>query len=131
MKVLIVVPARFESSRFPGKPLVELTGADGKTKSLIQRSWEAAKSVKNVDVVVATDDIRIKQAAKGFGAEVVMTSSNCANGTERCAEAISFMDFEYDLIVNLQGDAPLSPAWFVQDLIDSFKTNVDADMATP
>ena len=131
MKVLIVVPARFQSSRFPGKPLVELTGADGKTKSLIQRSWEAAKSVKNVDVVVATDDIRIKQAAKGFGAEVVMTSSNCANGTERCAEAISFMDFEYDLIVNLQGDAPLSPAWFVQDLIDSFKTNVDADMATP
>ena len=58
MKVLIVVPARFESSRFPGKPLVELTGADGKTKSLVQRSWEAAKSVRNVDVVVATDDIK-------------------------------------------------------------------------
>ena len=58
MKVLIVVPARYESSRFPGKPLIELTGADGKTKSLIQRSWEAAKSVENVDVIVATDDYR-------------------------------------------------------------------------
>ena len=89
MKVLIVVPARYESSRFPGKPLIELTGADGKTKSLIQRSWEAAKSVENVDVIVATDDYRIEKAARDFGAEVVMTSSNCANGTERCAEAIS------------------------------------------
>ena len=73
MKVLIVVPARYESSRFPGKPLIELTGADGKTKSLIQRSWEAAKSVENVDVIVATDDYRIEKAARDFGAEVVMT----------------------------------------------------------
>ena len=131
MKVLIVVPARYESSRFPGKPLIELTGADGKTKSLIQRSWEAAKSVENVDVIVATDDYRIEKAARDFGAEVVMTSSNCANGTERCAEAISNIKDVYDLIVNLQGDAPLSPAWFVDDLIDSFKTNKKADMATP
>ena len=66
MKVLIVVPARYESSRFPGKPLIELTGADGKTKSLVQRSWEAAKSVRNVDVIVATDDSRIEKAAKEF-----------------------------------------------------------------
>ncbi|MDC3244581.1 3-deoxy-manno-octulosonate cytidylyltransferase, partial [Amylibacter sp.] len=88
MKVLIVVPARYESSRFPGKPLIELTGADGKTKSLVQRSWEAAKSVRNVDVIVATDDSKIEKVAKEFGASVVMTSSDCANGTERCAEAI-------------------------------------------
>ena len=66
MKVLIVVPARYESSRFPGKPLIELTGADGKTKSLVQRSWEAAKSVRNVDVIVATDDSRIEKVAKEF-----------------------------------------------------------------
>ncbi|MBT4471437.1 MAG: 3-deoxy-manno-octulosonate cytidylyltransferase, partial [Rhodobacterales bacterium] len=131
MKVLIVVPARYESSRFPGKPLIELTGADGKTKSLVQRSWEAAKSVRNVDVIVATDDSRIEKVAKEFGASVVMTSSDCANGTERCAEAISNIDYDYDLIVNLQGDAPLSPAWFVEDLINSFKGNKEADMATP
>jgi len=82
MKVLIVVPARYESSRFPGKPLIELTGADGKTKSLVQRSWEAAKSVRNVDVIVATDDSRIEKVAKEFGASVVMTSSLCKwNGT--------------------------------------------------
>jgi len=131
MKVLIVVPARYESSRFPGKPLIELTGADGKTKSLVQRSWEAAKSVRNVDVIVATDDSRIEKVAKEFGASVVMTSSDCANGTERCAEAISNIDYDYDLIVNLQGDAPLSPAWIVEDLINSFKGNKEADMATP
>jgi len=131
MKTLIVVPARYASTRFPGKPLVELTGADGKTKSLIQRSWEAAMAVENVDVVVATDDDRIKDAAEAFGATVVMTSEDCANGTERCADAIANMEADYDLIVNLQGDAPLSPAWFVQDLIDSFATETGADMATP
>ena len=124
MKTLIVVPARYESSRFPGKPLIQLTGADGKTKSLIQRSWEAAIAVKNVDVIVATDDDRIKVVAEGFGAKVVMTSQKCANGTERCADAIANIDIKYDLIVNLQGDAPLSPAWFVQDLIDSFENNL-------
>jgi 3-deoxy-manno-octulosonate cytidylyltransferase (CMP-KDO synthetase) len=131
MKTLIVVPARYESSRFPGKPLIQLTGADGKTKSLIQRSWEAAIAVKNVDVIVATDDDRIKVVAEGFGAKVVMTSQKCANGTERCADAIANIDIKYDLIVNLQGDAPLSPAWFVQDLIDSFENNLITDMATP
>ena len=131
MKTLIVVPARYESSRFPGKPLIQLTGADGKTKSLIQRSWEAAIAVKNVDVIVATDDDRIRVVAEGFGAKVVMTSQKCANGTERCADAIANIDIKYDLIVNLQGDAPLSPAWFVQDLIDSFENNLITDMATP
>ncbi|MGY9053365.1 MAG: cytidylyltransferase domain-containing protein, partial [Rhodobacterales bacterium] len=104
---------------------------DGKTKSLIQRSCEAAIAVKNVDVIVATDDDRIKVVAEGFGAKVVMTSQKCANGTERCADAIANIDIKYDLIVNLQGDAPLSPAWFVQDLIDSFENNLITDMATP
>ena len=131
MKTLIIVPARYASTRFPGKPLVELTGADGKTKSLIQRSWEAAMAVDNVDVVVATDDDRIKHASEAFGAAVVMTSETCRNGTERCADALTHITADYDLIVNLQGDAPLSPAWFVQDLIDSFQTDTGADMATP
>ena len=131
MKTLIVVPARYESSRFPGKPLIQLTGVDGEKKSLIQRSWEAAIAVKNVDVIVATDDDRIRIVAEGFGAKVVMTSQKCVNGTERCADAIANIDIKYDLIVNLQGDAPLSPAWFVQDLIDSFENNLITDMATP
>lgn len=132
MSVLIAIPARYASTRYPGKPLVELTGASGEKKSLIQRSWEAAMSVKGVDrVVVATDDDRIKDAAEAFGAEVVMTSVSCENGTERCAEALSNLGGGYDIVVNLQGDAPLTPSWFVEDLIAGLKANPSAEVATP
>ena len=92
MSVLLAIPARYASTRYPGKPLATLTGATGEAKSLVQRSWEAACEVKGVDrVVVATDDDRIREAAEGFGAEVVMTSPDCANGTERCAEALDVL----------------------------------------
>ena len=132
MSVLLVIPARYASSRYPGKPLVELTGATGVTKTLIQRSWDAAKAVRGVDqVVVATDDARIRDAAEGFGAEVVMTSETCRNGTERCAEALDALGGGYDMVVNLQGDAPLTPHWFVEDLIDGLRGAPDADVATP
>jgi 3-deoxy-manno-octulosonate cytidylyltransferase (CMP-KDO synthetase) len=123
MSVLIVIPARYASSRYPGKPLVELTGATGTAKTLIQRSWEAAMDVTGVDrVVVATDDARIRDAAEAFGAEVVMTSENCRNGTERCAEAAASLNDKYEIIVNLQGDAPLTPAWFIEDLVAGLRT---------
>ena len=103
MSVLLVIPARYASSRYPGKPLVELTGVSGIAKTLIQRSWDAAKSVRGVDrVVVATDDARIQAAAVGFGADVVMTSETCRNGTERCAEALEALGGGYDIVVNLQ-----------------------------
>ena len=127
MKTTIIIPARYASSRYPGKPLVMLKG-----KTLIQRSWEAAKAVKGVDAVyVATDDDRIRDAAEGFGADVVMTSELCANGTERCADALSSLREHADLYVNLQGDAPLTPHWFVEALIDAMKAHPEAQMATP
>lgn len=132
MSVLLVIPARFASTRYPGKPLVELTGASGVKKSLIHRSWDAAMSVSGVDkVVVATDDDRIRAASEAFGAEVVMTSESCANGTERCAEALENLGGQYDIVVNLQGDAPLTPAWFVEDLIAGLKAHPIAEVATP
>lgn len=132
MSVLLVIPARYASTRYPGKPLVELTGATGMSKSLIHRSWQAAKSVRGIDhVVVATDDMRIKEAAEGFGAEVVMTSETCRNGTERCSEALKNLGGGYDMIVNLQGDAPLTPHWFVEDLVDGLRGAPEADVATP
>ncbi|MEP2029319.1 MAG: manno-octulosonate cytidylyltransferase [Paracoccaceae bacterium] len=132
MSVLIVIPARFESSRYPGKPLVSLRGSSGISKSLIQRSWEAAITVQGVDrVVVATDDSRIRDAAEAFGAEVVMTSSDCRNGTERCAEAHDALGGDCDIIVNLQGDAPLTPHWFVESLISGLRNAPEADVATP
>lgn len=132
MSVLIVIPARFESSRYPGKPLVELRGADGEARSLIRRSWEAAMSVSGVDrVVVATDDARIQKACEAFGADVVMTSDTCANGTERCSEALENLGGRFDIVVNLQGDAPLTPHWFVEDLVRELRAHPTADIATP
>lgn len=130
MSVLLAIPARFDSSRYPGKPLVLLNGPDGK-KTLIQRSWEAAMAVRGVDrVVVATDDARIADHATGFGAEVVMTTSAARNGTERCAEVAALLP-RHDVIVNLQGDAPLTPAWFVEGLISGMAADPSADIATP
>ena len=130
MSVLIAIPARYASTRYPGKPLVELRGPDG-AKSLIRRSWDAAMGVAGVDrVVVATDDTRIKDHAEAFGAEVVMTSSACQNGTERCAEVAQHLP-GFDIVVNLQGDAPLTPAWFVEDLIAGLQADAGADIATP
>jgi len=87
--------------------------------------------VAGVDrVVVATDDDRIRVHAADFGAEVVMTSAAWLNGTERCAEVAALLP-GHDIIVNLQGDAPLTPAWFVEDLIAGLQTDPDADIATP
>ena len=132
MKTVIIIPARYASTRYPGKPLVELTLPDSSRKSLIQLSWEAACRVRGVDAVyVATDDDRISDAAMAFGAKVIMTSKTCRNGTERCAEAFTNADLDADLIVNLQGDAPLTPYWFVENLIAAMKQDVSAQMATP
>ncbi|PTE16468.1 3-deoxy-manno-octulosonate cytidylyltransferase [Pseudogemmobacter blasticus] len=130
MKTLIAIPARYASTRYPGKPLVSLRGPDG-DKTLIRRSWEAAMAVRGIDrVVVATDDDRIADHARAFGAEVVMTSSDARNGTERVAEVATHLP-GFDVIVNLQGDAPLTPPWFVEDLVAGLAADSQADIATP
>ena len=132
MTTAIIIPARYASTRYPGKPLVPLEGANGQKQTLIERSWRAATAVSGVDrVVVATDDDRIRQVAEEFGAEVVMTSPECANGTERCAEAHQVMGGGYDIVVNLQGDAPLTPAWFIEDLVKGLQADPSAMVATP
>jgi len=129
--VLLVIPARYASSRFPGKPLVPLRGAGGAARSLIERTWNAARAVPGVDRVrVATDDARIAEAAEGFGAEVAMTPADCANGTERCAAAVAGCD-PGDIVVNLQGDAPLTPPWFVSALVDAMRAAPQTEVATP
>lgn len=131
-KTVIFIPARYASTRFPGKPLAELTGATGVTKSLIRRSWDAAMNVKGVDAVyVLTDDRRIEEAARAFGAEVLMTSSSCRNGTERCAEAVSLLSEAPRIVINLQGDAPLTPEWYVEGLIEAMQADPSVSVATP
>jgi len=131
MSIAILIPARFASSRYPGKPLVELRGATGVAKPLIQRSYEAARRVVGSgDICVVTDDDRIAAASEAFGAPVIMTSPDCRNGTERCAEAIGQLG-DVDLIVNLQGDALLTPAHFVEALIAHMRKDREAQVATP
>jgi 3-deoxy-manno-octulosonate cytidylyltransferase (CMP-KDO synthetase) len=131
VSVVIVIPARYASSRFPGKPLAPLTGATGVAKPLIRRSWEAAMAVAGVDrVVVATDDDRIADVARGFGADVVMTSEACGNGTERCADALAQLG-DVEIVVNLQGDAPLTPPWFVEALVGAMRADPAVEVATP
>jgi len=100
--ILGVIPARYASSRFPGKPLVDILG-----KSMIQRVYEQAKkSSKLSDVVVATDDERISTHVKAFGGQVVMTEANHPSGTDRCFEALKKSGKEYTYIINIQGDEP-------------------------
>ncbi|MEQ5872848.1 3-deoxy-manno-octulosonate cytidylyltransferase [Sagittula sp. NFXS13] len=131
MKTVIFIPARYASTRYPGKPLVTLKGATGEAKPLIQRAWEAAKQVKGADAVyVLTDDDRIREAAEGFGADVLMTSDNARNGTERCAEGVSQLPEAPEVVVNLQGDAPLTPPWFVEALMAAMD-DPSVQMATP
>lgn len=131
MKVAILIPARFASSRYPGKPLVELRGATGLAKPLIQRSFEAARQVGGAPSVhVVTDDSRIADAAARFAAPVIMTSAKCRNGTERCAEALRQLG-DVDLVVNLQGDALLTPPAFVEALVAHMAAEPKAMVATP
>lgn len=132
MKTVILIPARYASTRYPGKPLAELSQKDGSRKSLIRMSWEAARQITGVaEVHVVTDDDRIREAAEGFGASVIMTSPEAENGTARCAEALATGAVEADLVVNFQGDAPLTPPWFVEELIAAMQADTAAQVATP
>jgi 3-deoxy-manno-octulosonate cytidylyltransferase (CMP-KDO synthetase) len=131
MNTIILIPARYASSRFPGKPLIELEGAGKVKKPLIQRSVEAARRVRGVSgVFVVTDDERIGEACAPARVGVIMTSPECRNGTERCAEALAQLH-EPDLIINFQGDALLTPPGFVEALIARMEADSDALVATP
>ncbi len=131
MNTVILIPARYASSRYPGKPLVDLKGATGTSKPLIQRSVEAARKVRGVSgVFVVTDDERIAEACAPARVGIIMTSPDCRNGTERCAEALAQLH-EPDLIINFQGDALLTPPGFVEALIARMSADSDALVATP
>lgn len=125
MSVIAIIPARYQSSRFPGKPLADING-----KSMIQRVWEIAKSVDCIQrVIIATDDDRIYNHALGFGAEAMMTSTNHLNGTERIAEVARNISEDYDAILNIQGDEPFLK---IEQIISLCKiiSNSDFQIAT-
>ncbi|MBX7144203.1 MAG: 3-deoxy-manno-octulosonate cytidylyltransferase [Oligoflexia bacterium] len=127
MSNIVVIPCRYGSSRFPGKPLALIAG-----KSLIERVWLLAKSVPEVDrIIIATDDERIRAAAKGFGAEVFMTPVECRNGSERVHAVLSQLAGPApQVVVNLQGDAVLTPPWIIGDLVRCLLNTPTVGVAT-
>ncbi|SFT85263.1 3-deoxy-manno-octulosonate cytidylyltransferase (CMP-KDO synthetase) [Lishizhenia tianjinensis] len=116
MKVLGVIPSRYGSSRFPGKPLIDIKG-----KSMIQRVYEGAKQSSLLDeLVVATDDQRIVDEVEAFGGKVMLTAAHHPSGTDRCAE-VAEQYADYDVVINIQGDEPLVNPKQLDALLAVFK----------
>ena len=123
MKSLGIIPARYASTRFPAKPLVDIAG-----KTIIQRVYEQAKKCELDHVVVATDDERIESVVKSFGGEVVMTAISHQSGTDRCAEVAMALP-EFDVVINIQGDEPfIDPEQIA--LVKSCFSSPDTKLAT-
>ena len=125
MKALCIIPARYASTRLPGKPLRDIAG-----KPMIVRVYERAVQAKRVqDVVVATDDERIRTAVEEHGGRAVMTRTDHATGTDRLAEVAEKMT-DYDLIINVQGDEPLIDPTVIDALVEPFLADARLSMAT-
>jgi 3-deoxy-manno-octulosonate cytidylyltransferase (CMP-KDO synthetase) len=126
MDYKIVIPARYASSRLPGKPLLDIGG-----KPMIQRVYETAGECQASEVVIATDDQRILEASEGFGAKVCMTATNHPSGTDRIAEVASRMGWADDtIVVNLQGDEPRMPPSLPNQVALDMETHERADITT-
>lgn len=123
LKFIVIIPARYASTRFPGKPLALLGG-----KPMIQRVYEQVAGVVE-DVVVATDDERIYNAVEAFGGRVVMTSANHKSGTDRCWEAYQKQCEEFDVVINVQGDEPFIAHSQLKAIMACFEDEV-TDIAT-
>ena len=116
MKIVGIIPARYESSRFPGKPLAMISG-----KSMIQRVYEQAKKATSLtEVYVATNDERIFKEVETFGGQVIMTAKEHLNGTSRCAEALEILNKSFNYIINIQGDEPLINPLQINELASLF-----------
>ena len=130
MRAVLVIPARYGSTRLPGKPLAMIAG-----QTMLSRVYDIARAAAQqkdaVDIVVATDDERIVEHCEEIGARWVMTSVSCPTGTDRALEAVQKLDQAYDFVVNLQGDAPLTPPDFVADMIGAFALDATIDVITP
>ncbi len=127
MTAAIVIPARYASSRFPGKPLCVVRGV-----TMLERVWRIAKNVRQASrVVIASDDERILAHARSFDAEAVMTSADCTNGTERVYDTCNRVSISEEIILNLQGDALLTPPWVLEAMIDEITIHGTPELVTP
>lgn len=117
MNIIGLIPARYASTRFPGKPLADIAG-----KSMIQRVYEQAKKCKSLsEVIVATDDNRIAEVVKAFGGNFCMTSSEHPSGTDRCAEVVEKLSLNCEGVVNIQGDEPFIDPVQIEQLCSCFQ----------
>lgn len=126
MTFTVIIPARYASTRLPGKPLLDLAG-----KPMLQRTYEQALKSDAQDVYIATDDPRIQAAAEGFGAKVLMTLDTHVSGTDRLQEAASLIGLTAsDVVVNVQGDEPLIPPAVINQVAANIKNKEDIGIAT-
>lgn len=126
MSFVVVIPARYQSSRLPGKPLMDLAG-----KTMIERVVMAAKGSKAEQIIVATDDDRILQEVQGFDAEACMTRVDHISGSDRIAEVVDQYKFDDDtIVVNVQGDEPFIPAKLINEVAEVLAANPQAVMST-
>ena len=124
LKTLGVIPARHGAQRFPGKPLAKIAG-----KSLVQRVYEQSAKAKRLDkVVVATEDTRILEAVEAFGGDAMLTSPECATGTDRVAEVAR--QYDYGLVLNIQGDEPLMRPAMIDQLVEGMQASASCVMGT-
>ncbi len=124
MKILGVIPARYKSTRLPGKPLADICG-----KPMIQRVYERVKMSEALeDVIVATDDARISECVKNFGGHSVMTDSNLPNGTARCEQALRIFGGDFDAVINIQGDEPLLDPLMIDEVAEMLRDNYCATL---
>ena len=127
--ILLVIPARYASTRLPGKPLVKIAGVE-----MIKRVADIAAAIcranENCRYIVATDDTRIVDYCRTVGVPAIMTAETCRSGTERCWDAVCQQETRPNFIINLQGDNPLCPPWVIQQLIDAWRESA-ADVFTP
>ncbi len=129
-KLAIAIPARWASTRFPGKPLAKIAG-----KSMLARvvalAHEAASGIKNVDIFVTTEDIRIAEHAAEIGVECYITPDTCATGSDRVLAALEYVKERPDFVLNLQGDAPFTPISAIRNLIQAYRDNPELKVVTP
>lgn len=129
LDTLVVIPARYGSTRFPGKPLAKIAG-----KEMLLRVVDIAKKGtqhSHARIVVATEDQRIMDFCNQHQIECLMTSDSCKTGSDRVCEAVKILDVKPDLIINLQGDNPVCPPWFIEELIKAFEEDTSVDLVTP
>jgi len=127
MNAIIVIPARYGSTRFPGKPLAKIAG-----HSMLYRVWRIAKAVRGIrEVIIATEDERIAKHSESFAAKVVMTSPDCRNGSERMFEAYGKLGANDQVLINLQGDAVLTRPAILEVLVEYMRSNAEIQIATP